>query len=204
MLQRLDLIGFKSFVEKTTFEFSPGITAIVGPNGSGKSNIVDAIRWVLGEQSVKSLRGQDMSDVIFNGSATRRSLGMAEVIMHFDNGRQALATEAGEVQISRRIYRDGQSEYLINGELRRLKDIRDLFLGSGAGADAYCVIEQGRIEILLQASTKDRRAIFEEAAGISRFKAKKVESLRKLERVSLNLDRVRDIVEELDKQLRSV
>jgi chromosome segregation protein len=129
---------------------------------------------------------------------------MAEVIMRFDNSRQALATEAGEVQISRRIYRDGQSEYLINGEIRRLKDIRDLFLGSGAGADAYCVIEQGRIEILLQASTKDRRAIFEEAAGISRFKAKKVESLRKLERVSLNLDRVRDIVEELDKQLRSV
>jgi chromosome segregation protein len=204
MLQRLDLIGFKSFVEKTTFEFSPGITAIVGPNGSGKSNIVDAIRWVLGEQSVKSLRGQDMSDVIFNGSATRRSLGMAEVVMHFDNSRKALATEAGEVQISRRIYRDGQSDYLINGEIRRLKDIRDLFLGSGAGVDAYCVIEQGRIEVLLQASTKDRRAIFEEAAGISRFKAKKVESLRKLERVSLNLDRVRDIVEELDKQLRSV
>jgi chromosome segregation protein len=204
MLQRLDLIGFKSFVEKTTFEFSPGITAIVGPNGSGKSNIVDAIRWVLGEQSVKSLRGQEMSDVIFNGSATRRSLGMAEVIMHFDNSRQALATQAGEVQISRRIYRDGQSEYLINGEIRRLKDVRDLFLGSGAGTDAYCVIEQGRIEVLLQASIQDRRAIFEEAAGISRFKAKKVESLRKLERVTQNLDRVKDIVDELDKQLRTV
>src|ERR1700737_816681 len=204
MLQRLDLIGFKSFAEKTAFDFSPGITALVGPNGSGKSNVVDAIRWVLGEQSIKSLRGQEMADVIFNGSATRRSLGMAEVTMTFDNTRRTLTTEASEVQISRRIYRDGQSEYLINGEIRRLKDIKDLFLGSGAGADAYCIIEQGRVEVLLQASTKDRRAIFEEAAGISRFKAKKVESLRKLERVSLNLDRVRDIVEELDKQLRSV
>jgi len=204
MLQRLDLIGFKSFAEKTAFDFSPGITAIVGPNGSGKSNVVDAIRWVLGEQSIKSLRGQEMADVIFNGSATRRSLGMAEVTMTFDNTRRTLTTEASEVQISRRIYRDGQSEYLINGEIRRLKDIKDLFLGSGAGADAYCIIEQGRVEVLLQASTKDRRAIFEEAAGISRFKAKKVESLRKLERVSLNLERLRDILDELNNQLRSV
>ncbi|MFL5244038.1 MAG: chromosome segregation protein SMC [Gemmataceae bacterium] len=204
MLQRLDLIGFKSFAEKTVFDFSPGITAIVGPNGSGKSNVVDAIRWVLGEQSIKSLRGQEMADVIFNGSATRRSLGIAEVTMTFDNTSGTLTTEANEVQISRRIYRDGQSEYLINGAIRRLKDIRDLFLGSGAGADAYCIIEQGRVEVLLQASTKDRRAIFEEAAGISRFKAKKTESLRKLERVSLNLERLRDILDELDKQLRSV
>src|SRR5260370_4332539 len=204
MLQRLDLIGFKSFAEKTAFDFSPGITAIVGPNGSGKSNVVDAIRWVLGEQSIKSLRGQEMADVIFNGSATRRSLGMAEVTMTFDNTRRTLTIEASEVQISRRIYRDGQSEYLINGEIRRLKDIKDLFLGSGAGADAYCIIEQGREEVLLQASTKDRRALFAEAAGSSRFKAKKVASLRKLERVSLNLERLGDIVEELDKQLRSV
>jgi chromosome segregation protein len=161
MLQRLDLIGFKSFAEKTAFDFSSGITAIVGPNGSGKSNVVDAIRWVLGEQSIKSLRGQEMADVIFNGSATRRSLGMAEVTMTFDNTSRTLTTEATEVQISRRIYRDGQSEYLINGDIRRLKDIRDLFLGSGAGADAYCIIEQGRVEVLLLASTKDRRAIFE-------------------------------------------
>jgi chromosome segregation protein len=204
MLRRLELIGFKSFADKTEFEFSPGITAIVGPNGSGKSNIVDAVRWVLGEQSAKSLRGGEMADVIFNGSTSRRSLGLAEVTMTFDNSRRRLATEADEIQITRRVYRDGEGEYLINQRPSRLKDIRDLFLGSGAGTDAYCVIEQGRVDVLLQASTKDRRTIFEEAAGISRFKARKVETLRKLERVEQNLQRLRDIVEEVEKQLRSV
>jgi chromosome segregation protein len=204
MLKRLELIGFKSFADKTEFEFSAGITAIVGPNGSGKSNIVDAVRWVLGEQSAKSLRGGEMADVIFNGSTSRRSLGLAEVTMTFDNSRGSLATEAAEVQITRRVYRDGEGEYLINQQPSRLKDIKDLFLGSGAGTDAYCVIEQGRVDILLQASTKERRAIFEEAAGISRFKAKKIETLRKLERVEQNLQRLRDIIEEVEKQLRSV
>jgi chromosome segregation protein len=204
MLKRLELIGFKSFADKTEFEFSRGITAIVGPNGSGKSNIVDAVRWVLGEQSAKSLRGGEMADVIFNGSTSRRSLGLAEVTMTFDNSRRSLATEADEVQITRRVYRDGEGEYLINQQPSRLKDIKDLFLGSGAGTDAYCVIEQGRVDVLLQASTKDRRTIFEEAAGISRFKAKKIESLRKLERVDQNLQRLRDITEEVEKQLRSV
>jgi chromosome segregation protein len=204
MLKRLELVGFKSFADKTEFEFSAGITAIVGPNGSGKSNIVDGVRWVLGEQSAKSLRGGEMADVIFNGSTSRRSLGMAEVTMTFDNSRSSLATDAGEVQITRRVYRDGEGEYLINQQPSRLKDIKDLFLGSGAGADAYCVIEQGRVDILLQASTKERRAIFEEAAGISRFKAKKIETLRKLERVEQNLLRLKDIIEEVEKQLRSV
>src|SRR5262245_6374657 len=142
MLKRLELIGFKSFADKTEFEFSPGVTAVVGPNGSGKSNIVDAVRWVLGEQSAKSLRGGEMADVIFNGSTSRRSLGMAEVTMTFDNSLGILATEAAEVQITRRVYRDGEGEYLINRELSRLKDIKDLFLGSGAGTDAYCIIEQ--------------------------------------------------------------
>src|SRR5438309_5891032 len=143
MLKRLELVGFKSFAEKTAFDFHPGITAIVGPNGSGKSNVVDAVRWVLGEQSAKSLRGGEMADVIFNGSASRRSLGLAEVTMTFDNGRRALATEAEEVQVTRRVYRNGQGEYLINQQLSRLRDIKELFLGSGAGADAYCVIAQG-------------------------------------------------------------
>jgi chromosome segregation protein len=204
MLKALQLVGFKSFAERTEFQFSSGITAIVGPNGSGKSNIVDAVRWVLGEQSAKSLRGGEMADVIFNGSSSRRSLGLAEVTMTFDNGRRALATDAEEVQITRRVYRSGEGEYLINNQLCRLKDIKDLFLGSGAGTDAYCIIEQGRVDVLLQASTKDRRTIFEEAAGISRFKAKKTETLRKLERVDQNLQRLRDIVEEVDKQLRSL
>jgi chromosome segregation protein len=204
MLKRLEMVGFKSFADKTQFDFPAGITGIVGPNGSGKSNIVDAVRWVLGEQSAKSLRGGEMADVIFNGSASRRGLGVAEVTMTFDNTRRALATPADEVQITRRVYRSGEGEYLINRQVCRLKDIKDLFLGSGAGSDAYSVIEQGRVDVLLQASTKERRTIFEEAAGISRFKAKKTETLRRLERVGQNLERLRDILDEVEKQLRSV
>ncbi len=204
MLKRLELVGFKSFAEKTRFEFPAGITAIVGPNGSGKSNIVDAVRWILGEQSAKSLRGGEMTDVIFNGSGTRRSLGMAEVTMTFDNLRRILPIEADEVQISRRVYRDGTGEYLINQQISRLKDIKDLLLGSGIGTSAYCIIEQGRVDALLQASRQDRRLIFEEAAGISRFKARKIETLRKLERVEFNLNRSRDILAEVDNRLRKV
>src|SRR5262245_16006860 len=204
MLKRLQLVGFKSFADKTDFDFPAGITAIVGPNGSGKSNIIDAVRWVLGEQSAKSLRGGEMTDVIFNGSASRRGLGLAEVTMVFDNSRKVLATEAVEVQITRRVYRSGEGEYLINGQPCRLKDIKDRLLGSGAGTDAYCIIQQGQVDVLLQASTKERRTIFEEAAGISRFKAKKVETLRKLERVDQNVQRLKDIIEEVEKQLRSV
>src|SRR5215207_11057956 len=204
MLKRLELVGFKSFADKTAFDFADGVTGIVGPNGSGKSNVVDAVRWVLGEQSAKSLRGGEMTDVIFNGSTARKSLGLAEVSMVFDNARGVLGTQATEVQITRRVYRDGEGEYLINGQPSRLKDIKDLFLGTGAGAGAYCIIEQGRVDALLQASTVDRRTIFEEAAGISRFKAKKAESLRRLERVEQNLTRLRDILTEVEGQLRSV
>src|SRR5438045_3922438 len=204
MLKRLELIGFKSFADRTEFPFPAGITAIVGPNGSGKSNIVDAVRWVLGEQSAKSLRGGEMADVIFNGSTSRRSLGLAEVTMSFDNSRHLLATEAEEVQITRRVYRGGEGEYLINQQPSRLKDIKQLFLGSGAGTDAYSIIEQGRVDVLLQASTKERRTIFEEAAGISRFKAKKIEAFRKLERTDQNLQRLRDILDGVEKQLASV
>jgi chromosome segregation protein len=204
MLKRLELVGFKSFADKTQFEFAAGITAIVGPNGSGKSNVVDAVRWILGEQSAKSLRGGEMADVIFNGSSSRRSFGLAEVTMTFDNSRRILATADEEVQVSRRVYRSGEGEYLINNQICRLKDVKELFLGSGAGADAYCIIEQGKVDVLLQASTRERRTIFEEAAGISRFKAKKIETLRKLERVDQNVQRLQDIIEEVEKQLRSV
>jgi chromosome segregation protein len=168
------------------------------------SNIVDSIKWVLGEQSAKSLRGGEMADVIFNGSASRKSLGLAEVTMVFDNSRRALAIEAEEVQISRRVYRSGEGEYLINGQICRLKDVKNLFLGSGAGTDAYCIIEQGRVDVLLQASTRERRVIFEEAAGISRFKAKKAETARRLERVDQNVQRLRDIIDEVEKRLRGV
>lgn len=204
MLTRLELIGFKSFAEKTRFEFAPGITAVVGPNGSGKSNVVDAVRWILGEQSAKNLRGGEMTDVIFNGSSSRKSLGLAEVTMTFDNTKRHLNTDSDEVEITRRVYRDGEGEYLINGRTSRLKDIKELFLGSGAGHGAYSIIEQGRVDALLSAGTKDRRIIFEEAAGISRFKARKIEALRKLEETERNLSRVRDILQELDKQLRTL
>src|SRR5829696_3709746 len=169
MLKRLELVGFKSFADKTPFDFAPGVTGIVGPNGSGKSNVVDAVRWVLGEQSARSLRGSEMTDVIFNGSASRRSLGLAEVSMTFDNRKKVLSSDAEQVRITRRVYRSGEGEYLINNQLCRLKDVKDLFLGSGAGTDAYCIIEQGRVDSMLQASTRERSIIFEEAAGISRF-----------------------------------
>ncbi len=204
MLKRLELIGFKSFADRTCFDFADGVTGIIGPNGSGKSNVVDAVRWVLGEQSARSLRGGEMTDVIFNGSASRRSLGLAEVSMVFDNRKKSLATEAYEVRITRRVYRSGEGEYLINNQPCRLKDIKDLFLGSGAGTDAYCIIQQGQVDVLLQTAPKERRTIFEEAAGISRFKARKIETLRRLERTDGNLQRLRDILDEVEKQLRSV
>ncbi len=183
MLKALELIGFKSFADKTRFEFPPGITVVVGPNGSGKSNIVDAIKWVLGEQSVKSLRGKDMIDVIFNGTSSRKPMNMAEVTLIFDNQERRLGVDTPEVAVTRRVYRSGEGEYMINRGACRLRDIRDLFSGTGVATEAYSVIEQGKVDVLLQASPRDRRLIFEEAAGISRFKAKKLECTRRLERV---------------------
>jgi chromosome segregation protein len=204
MLKRLELVGFKSFADKTRFDFAPGVTGVVGPNGSGKSNVVDAVRWILGEQSAKSLRGGEMADVIFNGSSSRKSLGMAEVTVAFDNARRLLRVDADEVQITRRVYRDGTGEYLINGQMARLKDIKEMLLGSGAGAGGYTIIAQGRVDELLQASTADRREIFDEAAGISRFKAKKTETLRKLAAVELNLTRSKDRLDALAGQLNTL
>jgi chromosome segregation protein len=204
MLKALELVGFKSFADRTRFEFPSGITAVVGPNGSGKSNIVDAIKWVLGEQSVKSLRGKEMADVIFNGSGTRRPMNSAEITLTFDNATRLLAVDTPEVHITRRVYRGGEGEYLINRKPARLRDIRDLLAGTGLGTHAYSVIEQGKVDVLLQASPRDRRVIFEEAAGIARFKAKKLEALRRLERVEQNLLRLSDIVDEVESRLRSV
>ena len=204
MLKALELVGFKSFADKTRFEFSRGITAVVGPNGSGKSNVVDAIKWVLGEQSVKSLRGKEMVDVIFNGSGSRSALNTAETTLIIDNRQRLLPLDTPEVQITRRVYRSGEGEYLINRQPSRLRDIRELFAGTGVSAEAYSIIEQGKVDVMLQSSPKDRRLIFEEAAGISRFKAKKVESLRRLERVEQNLLRLSDIVSEVESRLRSV
>lgn len=204
MLRSLELFGFKSFADRTKFEFAPGITCVVGPNGSGKSNVVDAIKWILGDQSPKSLRGKEMTDVIFNGSASRKPAGFAEALLTFDNARRVLAVDADEVQVGRRIYRSGEAEYLINRVPARLKDVRDLFLGTGAGTSAYSIIEQGRVDQLLQASNLSRRNVFEEAAGISRFKVKKIEAQRKLERVAQNLLRLTDIVQEVETQLQTL
>jgi chromosome segregation protein len=203
-LKRVTVCGFKSFADKVDFEFGPGVTCIVGPNGCGKSNVVDAFKWVLGEQSARSLRGRQMGDMIFNGSTTRRSSSVAQVDLVFDNADRLIPFDHPEVTVSRKLYRSGESEYLINGTLARLKDIREMFLDTGIGVDAYSVIEQGRVDQLLQSSPVDRRVIFEEAAGISRYKARKREAERKLERTNQNLLRVADVIEELEKRLRSV
>ena len=207
MLKALELSGFKSFADKTRFEFPEGITVVVGPNGSGKSNIVDGIKWVLGEQSAKSLRGKDMSDVIFKGSGGsdgRRPSNAATATIILDNSDKRFAFDADEVLVTRRVYRSGESEYLINNETSRLKDIRELFRGTGVGTDAYSLIEQGKVERMLSTNAKDRRVIFEEAAGISRFKAKKKDAERRLLRVERNLVRLADIVEEVGSRYRSV
>jgi len=207
-LEKIVLNGFKSFADKIEFRFDSPITAIVGPNGCGKSNIVDAVKWVLGEQSVKSLRSDQMADVIFGGSSSRKAVGTAEVSLTISNpngtGRRQLPIEADEVQITRRIYKSGESEYRINNKICRLKDIRELFMDTGVGVKAYSIIEQGQVGQLLSASKTERRVIFEEAAGISKYKAHKKEALRKLEHTEQNLLRLADILGEVQKQLRSV
>ncbi len=207
-LEKIVLNGFKSFADKTDFVFDSPITAIVGPNGCGKSNVVDAVKWVLGEQSVKSLRSGQMADVIFSGSSSRKPLGAAEVSLYISNpdgtGTRQLPIEADEVEISRKIYKSGESEYRINNRICRLKDIRELFMDTGIGTRAYSILEQGQIEHLVSASKTDRRFIFEEAAGISKYKAHKKEALRKLERTEQNLLRLADILGEVAKRLRSV
>lgn len=204
MLKALELAGFKSFADRTRFDFPDGITVIVGPNGSGKSNIVDAMKWVLGSQSAKSLRGKDMSDVIFKGSQTRGPAGAAEATIIFDNSGGQLPVDAPEVHVTRRVYRSGEGEYLINQQAVRLKDVKALIRGTGIGIDAYSLIEQGKVDRMLQANAKDRRAIFEEAAGISRFKAKKDEAERRLARVQQNLTRLSDIVDEVATRLKTL
>jgi len=204
MLKALELAGFKSFADRTRFDFPDGITVVVGPNGSGKSNIVDAIKWVLGSQSAKSLRGKDMSDVIFKGSQTRGPASSAEATIIFDNENGALPVDAPEVHVTRRVFRSGETEYLINNQAVRLKDVKSLIQGTGIGIDAYSLIEQGKVDRMLQANAKDRRAIFEEAAGISRFKTKKIEAERRLARVQTNLTRLGDIVDEVAGRLRSL
>ncbi len=260
-LAKLTLSGFKSFADKTEFTFDESITGIVGPNGCGKSNVVDAVKWVLGERSSKSLRGTEMIDVIFAGSAARKPLGLASVTLTFENpvmqgrqtaighgpsaepgaaagtfvaelaveadagapadeapesedataaldprvrGKRALPIDTDMVDVERRLHRDGTSEYLINSKKARLRDIRDLFLDTGVGADAYCIIEQGKVDAMLLASPIERRTIFEEAAGIAKYRARKTEAERKLDRTQANLAVAREQLESAERRLRIV
>ncbi len=200
-LKGAELQGFKSFANKTTLEFKPGITAVIGPNGSGKSNISDSIRWVLGEQSMKQLRGSKQEDIIFSGTQSRKSLGFAEVSITFDNSDGSLPIEYNEVVVTRRIYRTGESGYFINKNECRLKDITELFMDTGIGKDGYSVIGQGKIDEILSQKSDDRRHIFEEAAGIVKFRVRKEETEKKLEQTRLNLIRINDILSEIEMNL---
>src|SRR6266513_570354 len=203
-LQSLELLGFKSFADKTILNFHEGITAIVGPNGCGKSNVLDAVRWALGEQSAKSLRGDEMADVIFNGADTRKPVGIAEVSLTFSDCAEELGIDWHDVRVTRRVYRDGQSEYLLNKTPCRLRDINSLFADTGVGRSAYSMMEQGKIDLILSSRPEDRRAIFEEAAGITKYKTQKREALRKLEATEANLLRIGDVIKEVKRQIGSL
>src|SRR5512136_3480546 len=207
-IKRLDVVGFKSFMDRTVVAFDDGVTGVVGPNGCGKSNVADAIRWVLGEQSARQLRGRSMEDVIFNGSESKAPLSMAEVMLTFENDRPSELPAAyqgfGEITVGRRLFRTGESEYLVNGVTARLLDVNDIFFGSGVGRTAYSIVEQGRIGQIVSARPEDRRAIVEEAAGITRYKKRREAAERKMEATHQNLTRVADLVQELGKQLESL
>ena len=200
-LKSIEIQGFKSFPDKVVLTFSSGITAIVGPNGSGKSNIVDAIRWVLGEQSTKTLRGARMEDVIFGGTQRRKAQGFCEVTLTVDNSEHALPLEYDEVSITRRYYRSGESEFFLNKKSVRLKDVHELLMDTGLGREGYSIIGQGRIDEILSVKSADRREIFEEAAGITKFRYRKEEAQRRLAGTEENLVRIRDIITELEGQV---
>src|SRR5215217_8580153 len=200
-LKALKLHGFKSFADPTTLRFEPGVTAVVGPNGCGKSNIADSIRWVLGEQSAKALRGGKMQDVIFEGADTRKPAQLCEVSLLLTECEKQLGSEFHEIEIMRRVHRDGQSEYSFNGQLCRLKDIQKLFMDTGIGRTSYSIMAQGHIDQILSSKPEERRAVFEEAAGITKFKREKKEALRKLEFTEANLLRVSDVLAEQERRM---
>src|SRR5690625_4401299 len=200
-LKRLETVGFKSFAERIDVDFVPGVTAVVGPNGSGKSNITDAIRWVLGEQSARSLRGAKMEDIIFQGSDTRKPLNVAEVTLVLDNSDKSLPLDYEEVSVTRRVYRSGESEFYINKQSCRLKDIIDLFMDSGLGRESFSIISQGQVEEILSTKAEERRIIFEEAAGVLKYKQRKEKAVFKLTETKDNLNRLNDIIYEIDQQM---
>ncbi len=195
-LKSIEVQGFKSFANKIVFRFHNGITGIVGPNGSGKSNVADAVRWVLGEQRIRQLRGASMQDVIFSGTETRKPLGFAYVAITLDNTDHQLAIDYDEVTVARRLYRSGESEYLINGAPCRLKDVNELFYDTGIGKEGYSIIGQGQIDQILSGKPEDRRELFDEAAGIVKFKRRKLTAQKKLADEQQNLVRVSDILAE--------
>jgi chromosome segregation protein len=202
--KEIEMTGFKSFADRTAIRLEQGVTAIVGPNGCGKSNILDALRWALGEQSTKAMRGTHMQDVIFIGSENRQPLGMAEVSVTFDNADSRLPVDFAEVEITRRLYRSGESEYLINKAAVRLRDVVELFMDTGIGTNAYSLIGQGKIDLVLSSKPEDRRFLFEEAAGIIKYKSRKRVAMRKLEVADQNLLRLADIIAEVQRQMRSL
>lgn len=200
-LTELVLDGFKSFADKTVIHFNKGITGIVGPNGSGKSNITEAIRWVMGESSAKSLRGTNMKDVIFAGSQYRKPMNKAEVTLIFDNKNREIAFETDQVSVTRRILRSGDSEFLINNQQVRMRDVRTLFLDSGISPNSLAIISQGRVDQILNSRPEQRRIIFEEAAGVLHFKQQKEEAQNQLKKTQDNLIRINDLVKELESRL---
>jgi len=200
-LKSIEVHGFKSFANKIRFEFHEGITAIVGPNGSGKSNVADAVRWVLGEQRIKQLRGASMQDVIFSGTETRPAMGYASVSITLDNSDHSLQTEYDEVTVTRKLFRSGESEYLLNGNVCRLKDVNELFYDTGIGKEGYSIIGQGQIDRILSGKPEERRELFDEAAGIVKFKKRKDTTLKKLENAEQNRIRVNDILSELERTI---
>ncbi len=202
--RKLEVVGFKSFLNKTKLKFEPGVTAIVGPNGCGKSNVVDAIKWVLGEQSTKSMRSTSMQDVIFNGTEKHASVNVAEVSLTLSNENRLLPVDYDEVIISRRLYRSGESEYLLNKTPVRLSDVKNILMGTGMGTSSYSVVEQGKMDMILSSKPEERRYIFEEASGITRYKAQKREAILKLERTQENLTRINDITREVERQINSI
>ncbi|HEY9487662.1 MAG TPA: AAA family ATPase, partial [Chryseosolibacter sp.] len=203
-LAKLEIKGFKSFADKIVINFDEGITGIVGPNGCGKSNVVDAIRWVLGEQKTSALRSEKMENVIFNGTSQRSPQQMAEVSLTINNTKNILPTEYSQITITRRLYRSGESEYLLNGVTCRLKDITNLFMDTGVASNSYAIIELGMVDDLLNDKDNSRRTLFEEAAGISKFKKRKKETLKKLEDTDADLERVEDLLFEIEKNMKSL
>lgn len=200
-LKSIEVHGFKSFANKIVFDFHNGITGIVGPNGSGKSNVADAVRWVLGEQKVKQLRSSSMQDVIFAGTENRKPISFAYVAITLDNSDHKLPLDFTEVTVARRVYRSGESEYLINGNICRLKDVNELFYDTGIGKEGYSIIGQGQIDKILSGKPEERRELFDEAAGIVKFKRRKATAQKKLEDEQQNLIRVNDILSELERQV---